>query len=354
MKKLTLMFLAFGLLSVALPMSAQYETVNNDTWWTDPAGHVIYAQGGNISYFNGTYYWYGVQYAGASSYYSTGTANSDTSFVSINVYSSTDLAHWTGYSPLVTTSTSGFSGTSWVGRVGSVLYNPTSKLYVMWVEYGGSEGSGMACLTSNSPTGNFTLHNVQTSIPNVYYNHQGDSSMFIDVDHGSTPYFIFSDPHGRQRAYISTLSSDYYTINAATLIALWPRGQEANNMFERDGVYYYITSQLVGWNYSSAYAVWSSSILIPSDYTADASFAGTTADYTHHSQVSFGLEIKGTKFTNYIMAGDRWADFDGSYKSAGFGTGYNEWGPITFNGSTPTFNSLNSFQVDAADGGMSW
>ena len=298
MKKLSTMFLAFCLVCVATPVFAA-GTVNNDAWRTTTSGAPIYAQGGNISKFGSTYYWYGVQYGGASSYYSSGNPNSDTSFVSINVYTSSDLINWTAHTGVVTTSTSGFSGTSWVGRMGAILYNSSSGKYVMWVEYAGSQGTGMACLTSSSPTGSFTLNNVQTSIGNVYHNIQGDSSMFVDVDHSSTPYFIFSDSHGREHAYISTLNSTYTSINSATLISEWPQGQEANNMFCRNGVYYYVMSNLAGWSYSSAYCVWSSSILTPSDYTADAAFAGTTSTYTYYSQVSFVIELKGSDHELY-------------------------------------------------------
>lgn len=350
MKKLSTLLTAFGLLSITTAAFAQFQTITNDVWWKTTSGTPIYAQGGGVSKFGSTYYFYGVQYAGASSYYSSGTANSDTAFTQINVYSSTDLAHWTGHNPVVTTSTSGFSGTSWIGRMGSVLYNSSSKLYVMWVEYDGSKGSGMACLTSSSPTGSFVLNNVQTNIANVYHNIEGDSTIFCDVAHSSTPYFIFSDSHGREHAYISTLNSSYTSINAATLISEWPQGQEANNMFCVNNVYYYIMSNLAGWSYSSAYAIWSTSILTPSDYTADAAFAGTTADYTHHSQVSFGIPVTGSSTTTIIEAGDRWADFDSSYKSAGYGSGYNEWCPVTFSGNTPTYNSKGSFQINTATG----
>jgi hypothetical protein len=361
---LLLLCLCWGA-STAFPAN---ENLTDDTWWLDSAGNPIYAQSGGISKFGSTYYWYGVQYAGASSYYSTGTANSDTLFVAINCYTSTDLVHWTFANASVTTSTPGFSfpGASdptsasdfgWVSRMGSVLYNSSSKLYVMWVQYDGDDGVGMACLTCSTPTGNFVINNVQTSIGNVYHNIEGDSTIFCDVDHGSTPYLIFSDSHGREHAYISPLSSNYETIESATLISEWPQGQEANNMFCRNGIYYYIMSNTAGWSYSSAYAVWSSSILTPSDYTADAAFAGTTADYTHHSQVSFGIEIEGTSQTSYVMAGDRWADFDDTYKNAGFGSGYYEWSPITFSGNTPTYNSLSkggTLGINAATGALTW
>jgi hypothetical protein len=340
-------------------------TITNDTWWKDTNGNPIYAQSGGVNKFGNTYYWYGVQYGGASSYYATGTANADTSFVAINCYSSTDLVHWTKQNPSVTTATAGFnfpagseptdaSDIGWVSRMGSVLYNASTGLYVMWVQYDGTDGVGMAVLTSPSPTGNFVLNRVQTSITNVYDNIEGDSTIFCDVDHGSTPYFIFSDSHGRQHAYVSPLSSDYLTIEPATLIAEWPQGQEGNNMFERNGVYYYLMSNLAGWSYSTAYEVQSTSILTPADYTKDAAFTGTTADDTHHSQVSFGIEVKGSSTTSYVYAGDRWADFDKSYKNAGFGNGYYEWCPLSFNGAAVSFVSVGSTEINTSSGAMTW
>ena len=357
MKKISSLFLAFGvafcLAATALPTFAQ-ATVTNDVWLMDTAGNPIYAQGGNISKFGSTYYWVGVQYKGSSEYYSSGTANSDTEFQSINLYTSTDLIHWTGHSPLVTTSTSGFSTTSWVGRIGAMLYNSSTGKYVLWVEYDGSDGDGMACLTSSSPTSGWTLNNVQTSITNVYYNIPGDSTTFVDVDHSSTPYLVFSDPHGREHAYVSTFNSSYTSINAATLISEWAQGQEGDNMFERNGYYYIVMSELAGWSYSSDYVVWGTGIQTPSSYTKDATYAGTTADYTHHSQCSFVYELKGSADTSYISVGDRWADFDSSYEKAGYGKSYNTWGAITFSGETPTYNSVSSLTINVSTGALTW
>jgi hypothetical protein len=45
-----------------------------------------------------------------------------------------------------------------------------------------------------------------------------------------------------------------------------------------------------------------------------------------------------------LYCGDRWADF------AGNGLGYNQWFPISFDGSTPYFNSLNSWNLNAHTG----
>lgn len=348
------MFFAGVLFIEASHGLAAYQTWTNDVWTLDNNGNPIMAQSGGISKFGNTYYWYGLQYAEMGPYYSNGVVNtSSATFVAINCYSSTDLVHWAFQNHCVTTSTPGFSGLSWVGRMGQVAYNSANNQYVLWVE----RSDGQACCTCSTPTGNFVLNNVQGTITNVYFGPgAGDCTIFCDADHGGTPYFICSDPHGRQHAYVCPLSSSFTTIGDAVAIndidgiPAWPQGQEANNMFERNGIYYYTMSNLAGWSYSSAYEVNSTSIFSPHSYTADAVYLGTTADFTHYSQVSFGFQVAGTQATNYIMVGDRWAQFINTYESAGHGKGFGIMCPITFTNGTPYFNSVNMFQVDAVTG----
>ncbi|HSY19584.1 MAG TPA: autotransporter-associated beta strand repeat-containing protein [Candidatus Acidoferrales bacterium] len=345
---------ALGVCFSAAGAFAAYQTITNDVWWKDNNGNPVMAQGGGISKFGGTYYWYGVQYVEMGPYYTNGTVNTGSStFSSINCYSSTDLVHWTFQNKCVTRSTAGFSGAGWVGRLGQVVYNSASSQYVMWFE----GLNGQACCTCATPTGNFVLNHVQPAITNVFFGPgAGDCTIFCDVDHGSTPYFICSDPHGRQHAYVCPLSSDFLTIGNAVAIndtgsiPAWPQGQEASNMFERNGVYYYTMSNLAGWSYSTAYEVNSTSIFSPTSYTADAAYLGTTADNTHYSQVSFGFQVAGTVATNYIMVGDRWAQFISTYAGAGHGSNFAIMCPITFTNNTPYFQSLNMFQIDTVTG----
>jgi hypothetical protein len=75
------------------PASAAYQTITNDTWLKDNNGNPIYAQGGGISKFGNTYYWYGVQYTGAATYYANPPTSGAVTFSAINCYSSTDLVH---------------------------------------------------------------------------------------------------------------------------------------------------------------------------------------------------------------------------------------------------------------------
>jgi autotransporter-associated beta strand protein len=349
-----IMLLVLELCGSFLPAFAAYQTITNDVWWKDNNGNPIMAQGGGISKFGNVYYWYGVQYKEMGPYYTNGTVNTSSStFSAINCYSSTDLVHWTFQNKVISTSTSGFSNPGWVGRMGQVVYNSANSQYVMWFEGPG----GQCCCTCSTPTGNFALNHAQATITNVYTGPgAGDCTIFCDVDHNSTPYFICSDPHGRQHAYVCPLSSNYLIIGNATLIddtggiPAWPQGQEANNMFEGNGTYYYTMSNLAGWSYSSAYAVWSTNIFTPADYTADAPYLGTTTDYTHYSQVSFGFQVAGTVATNYLMVGDRWAQFISTYASAGHGSNFSIICPITFTNGMPYFQSLNMFQIDAVTG----
>lgn len=349
-----ILFLVVGLCFGCARAFAAYQTITNDVWWKDNNGNPIMAQGGGISKFGNTYYWYGVQYVEMGPYYTNGTVNTSSStFAAINCYSSTDLVHWTFQNHSVTRSTSGFSSAGWVGRLGQVAYNSANNQYVMWFEGLG----GQACCTCSTPTGNFVLNHVQPAITNIYSGPgAGDCTIFCDVDHGGTPYFICSDPHGRQHAYVCPLTADYLTIGNVTAIndtgsiPAWPQGQEANNMFERSGVYYYTMSNLAGWSYSTAYEVNSTSVFTPTAYTADAAYLGTTADNTHYSQVSFGFQVAGTVATNYIMVGDRWTQFISTYASAGHGSNFAIMCPLTFTNNTPYFQSLNMFQIDTVTG----
>ncbi|MBN1760717.1 MAG: T9SS type A sorting domain-containing protein, partial [Chitinispirillaceae bacterium] len=52
----------------------------------------------------------------------------------------------------------------------------------------------------------------------------------------------------------------------------------------------------------------------------------------------------GTEDTTVIYCGDRWCN------NAGNGIGYNQWCPITIEGTTCTFNSLSQWSIDAVKG----
>ena len=105
-------------------------------------------------------------------------------------------------------------------------------------------------------------------------------------------------------------------------------------MFKYNGMYYFCSSDLHGWNASHSYYIAASNIMGP--YGAEGVIGNTDDDFSHVSQTGFFITVTGTAGTTVIFAGDRWSDF------AGNGLGYNQWLPLSFTGTTPHFNSLSA------------
>jgi len=104
-------------------------------------------------------------------------------------------------------------------------------------------------------------------------------------------------------------------------------------------------SNIYGWDSSFAYYLVADDIrgpYLPSNKMEV--IEGAYDDFAHISQTGFFVSVKGRKQETIVYCGDRWANF------AGNGLGYNQWCPISFDGDTPYFNSLNSWNLDAHTG----
>jgi hypothetical protein len=318
--------------------SAPTAYIENDVFWKDTSGKLLASQGGGVLQVGSTFYWYGVDYGGAATYASAPTKlNSDTSFVAVTCYSSTDLVHWKFENDVLTAASSGATG--WVGRVG-VAYNGTSKQYVLVTQYTGSQGSGVLFAKSTSPTGDFAVDNVQTTLPNVVNDISGDQSVFVDDD--GQAYLVFSSAMGRSHLYVAPLRpADFLAVEPATQI-FSGQGREGNCMYKFNGHYYFNSSDLHGWNASHTYTISATSILGP--YSAESIIGNTDADFSHVTQSGLFVTVHGSKQTTVIFGGDRWSDF------AGNGLGYNQWTPLTFDGTAPSMQSLTEWAIDPATG----
>jgi hypothetical protein len=113
-------------------------------------------------------------------------------------------------------------------------------------------------------------------------------------------------------------------------------------MFKHAGTYYFCSSYLHGWNASHTYCIASSKVA--GSYSSEFVMQGTDADFSHVSQSGLAFAVNGTSGSFVVFGGDRWSDF------AGNGIGYNQWLPVTFNGTTPIFHSLSQWNVDSAAG----
>ena len=104
-------------------------------------------------------------------------------------------------------------------------------------------------------------------------------------------------------------------------------------------------SNIYGWDASFAYYLVADNIKGP--YTPSNNMEimnGCSDDFAHVTQTGFFYTLKTGNKETVIYCGDRWADF------AGNGLGYNQWFPLSFDGSTPYFNSLSSWNLNAAAG----
>ncbi len=321
--------------------------IRNDVFWKDTAGNPIYSQGGGVLQVGSTYYWYGVRYGGAATYAANPTSkNSDTSFVAVTVYSSTDLATWKFEGNALTAASAMTSGTigsgNWLGRVGAA-YNATTKKFVLNGQYLGTPDTSQFFATSDTPVGPFKWERTQAVITNVVNNNCGDQSVFTDDD--GKAYILCSSLSGRSNTYIVPLrASDYLEAQPATRI-FGGAGREGNAMFKYKGRYYVCSSDLHGWNASHSYYISATNILGP--YTAEAVIGGTGLDFSHVTQTGLFITVKGSSQETVIFGGDRWSNF------AGNGIGFNQWMPLTFDGTSPVMKSYSEWSIDALSGAFS-
>ncbi|HKT04988.1 MAG TPA: family 43 glycosylhydrolase [Rugosimonospora sp.] len=320
-----------------------FETITNDSFWTDINGNPIYSQGGGVFRFGDTYYWYGVHYVGAEDYRANPTKKYDNevTFVSIPVYSSQDLVHWKFENNVATTATTlpdGSPLSGWVGRLG-VVYNENTGKYVLVTQGPG----GVVFLRGDSPTDTFEGAAVQAQITNSPTAGTGDQTIFTDDD--GKDYLVFSNASGRAHAFVAKLrDSDSLAVEPAVEIGFNSAGREGNAMFKLDGRYYMAASDLHGWNASVAHVIESTAGTIQGAYSSEYTLPGTEMDYGHVTQTGFFVTVDGTVQHTVIFAGDRWADF------AWNGTGYNQWMPVDKTGSRPQFHSLSQWQFNATTG----
>ena len=322
---------ASGVLNPSFPVdAASSDLIVNDTFWKDTSGKNIYSQGGGIYKFGDTYYWYGVHYSGAETYASTLKKNNDWGFVSVSCYSSKDLVNWKFENDVLTAKSKGFNWCYWFGRMG-VAYCQKTKKYVLIAQH----NEDVMFAQSSSPTGKFEVKNYQNQLPGVLKAGTGDQTVFTDDDGQS--YIICSNKGGRGHQYVVPLADDYLSAEQAVEVAKGS-GREGNCMFKYKGKYYFCASDLHGYNSSHTYYMVSDKLTGP--YSSWSVMADTDMDFSHVTQTGFFYTIKGSKQETVLYCGDRWSDF------AGNGIGYNQWVPLSFNGSTPYFNSVSEFHLN--------
>jgi hypothetical protein len=173
----------------------------------------------------------------------------------------------------------------------------------------------------------------------------GDQTVFTDEDTGKS-YLVYSYGKGRNKIYVSEIGIKEGKVNLLDCTQIFKgESREGNCMFKYQNKYYMFASNIYGWDASFAYYLVADDIrgpYLPANEMLVIN--GASDDFAHVSQTGFFFSVKGSKQETIVYCGDRWADF------AGNGLGYNQWCPISFDGKTPYFNSLNSWDINAKTG----
>ena len=265
-------------------------TFKNGGFWNDTKGKRIEAHGGGFLKVGDTWYWFGEDKS----------QNSGT-FKAVNCYASKDLVTWEFRNAIITRSTAKELNTS--DRIierPKVVYNASTKQYVMWAHWDNGNYSEASAGVFTSPTvdGNYTFVKSFKPLGNM----SRDCNLFVDDD-GKGYFMSSANENADMMLYL--LTDDYLDVKQLTL-KLWAGAKrEAPALFKIGSTYFMITSACTGWDpnqaqYATATAMggpWSSLTNIGDSKTFD-------------TQSTYVIPVVGSEATTYIYAGDRWQDPD--------------------------------------------
>ncbi|MFV5695255.1 family 43 glycosylhydrolase [Flavobacterium sp. LB3P122] len=290
--------------------------------WFDQNGNIVSAHGANIIKDKGKFYLFG-------------EAHSDTSnaFAGFNCYSSKDLYNWKFEKTALPVQNSGKLGPNRVGERVKVMKNPKTKEYIMFMHADSLtyKDQFVGYATSKTIKGPYEFKGP------LFFNDKPikkwDMGVFQDKD--GAGYILI---HGGE---IYKLSDDYKSV-VEQINNNMTTGFESPTIFNKDGIYYLIGSNLTSWERNDNYYYTSNSIKGP---WISRGLIAPESTLTWNSQSTFVLPIEGTKGTTYMFMGDRWS-FPKQASSATY-----VWQPLLISEtsvSMPTYQEV--WQINTATG----
>jgi hypothetical protein len=322
--KVLVLALAASLCLVPRAASAASVAIVPGTAWKDTQGHAIQAHGGGMIKVGSTYYWFGED--------KTGESQDNAYFRNVPCYSSTDLAHWTFVANVLTRQASGELGPNRIIERPKVIYNSTTRQYVMYmhVDTPAHTDTRVGVATSSTVCGGYTYLGSTKPQGNISL----DIQLFVDDD-GSA--YLFSEARAAGGLRIYRLSADYLKI--ASFVAKLT-DFESPAVFKLNGRYYVLGSHRTGWNTNDN--EYSTSTSLSKGWSTWKLFApkGTK---TFNSQTTFVLPVVGSQAATFMFMGDRW-------KPDSLGTSPYIWLPLTVNGTSVSLAWHDHWFIDTVTG----
>jgi hypothetical protein len=322
LKTVILFFALFGGLSLSAQTKKIIDAIYSGLPWFDNYGNAVSAHGANIIKEKGTYYLFGERHKDGTN-----------AFAGFNCYSSKDLYNWKFESIALPVQPTGKLDSNSLGERCKVMKCPSTGEYIMYMHADtlGYTSQYVGYATAEKITGPYTFNGP------ILFNgkpiKKWDMGTFQDKD--GSGYVLL---HGGD---IYKLNADYKSINEQISKA-FEKGFESPAIFKKDSLYYFLGSDLTGWERNDNYYFTSTSIKGP--WTKQGFFA-PQGTLTWNSQTTFVLPIEGSKEATYMFMGDRWS-FPKQNSAATY-----VWQPLIVEGnkiSLPEFKE--AWKVNAATG----
>ncbi len=273
------------------------EYINGTTWY-DTDGNALHAHGGYIIRYGDFYYWYGENRTGDNY---------------VSCYRSKDLLHWEFRRNILTTHSACratrvsadlrlTNEKAPMGKVNierpKVLYNCRTNKFVLWAHYENGENylDARACVAScDTPDGDFTYHGSF----NPYGEMSRDCTLFYDA-RADRAYFVSSARDNRD-THVYRLAKDYLNVERQEAVLFRGELREAHAFFEKNGMYYLLSSWCTGWKPNQGKFSYSRDFCDGWEQLSD--FGDET---TFRSQPAFVLPVEEHGETVYYYFGDRW------------------------------------------------
>jgi hypothetical protein len=325
-------------------LSAEKAVISNDTVWRDTSGQEIWCNGGHMMREGDRFYWVGYE------------TRPRTGFRNIKLYSSTNLVDWK-FENNILRNEGPLSILGWAGRPG-LLFNRTAKEYVVIFEADSRQWErhkvGFACC--DAVAGNYKF--VRYVYPEGDRS-TGDQSVYQEQDEAylvcTLDKLIEGKRYLNQSLAIFKLTPDYLDIekkvyegfdNVNGDTSIYPRHQtsrEASHIIKVDGLYYWFSSGLQGWNSSKTMYATASSLAGPWSDLSVLATEPMSAD-SFNTQHDFVIPLTGTQTTTYVYVGDRYSQHHGR------GVGRNIFLPLVWDGGVPRLTWCSKWTIDTGTG----
>jgi hypothetical protein len=341
--------LVVALLSIVLGcslagLSAEPAVICNDTLWRDTDGEEIWCNGGHMIREGDRFYWVGYE------------TRPRTGFRNIKLYSSGNLANWK-FENNILRNEGPLSVLGWAGRPG-LLYNRTTKKYVVVFEADSQQWErhkvGFACCDAIAGDYQFVRYVYPEGSRST-----GDQSVYQE---GEDAYLVCTldkliegKRYLNQSLAIFKLTPDYLDIerkvyegfdNVSGDTSRYPRdhaSREASHIVKVDGVYYWFSSALLGWQSSQTMYATATSLAGPwSDLKPLATEPASSDSF--NTQHDFVMPITGTQETTYVYVGDRYSQHHGR------GLGRNVFLPLVWEDGVPELKWYPKWRIDTQSG----